>query len=344
MKDGILVLNKPQNWTSSDCVAVCRRVLGCKGIKKVGHGGTLDPMATGVLPVFVGQATRIMEYMDLDYKTYVCAARLGINTDTLDIWGRVLQQESWQQIREDKGITSEEIRRCLGEFEGHIKQMPPKYSAVRIDGKRLYEYAHEGREMDQETLAKIKPRDVFIRRISVIDVDIETGQFAFEVECSKGTYIRTICADLGKRLGCGCTMTGLERTAIGNISIDQAVVSAEQVKEMDGEELERLLLPGDYPLVHFGKVTMPQDRADYFSRGNSIWWNQLKVVSEPDGDELLETGRAACNGRMPKNARGRDYDCIYKVYQENTGEFLGTGFYDRSQGLLKADKVFVAQR
>ncbi|MCQ2545448.1 MAG: tRNA pseudouridine(55) synthase TruB [Clostridia bacterium] len=344
MRDGILVLNKPQNWTSSDCVAICRRVLGVKGIKKVGHGGTLDPMATGVLPIFVGQATRIMEYMDLDYKTYICKARLGIITDTLDIWGEVVEEKDWSQIKEKSDISAEIISDALMKFKGPISQMPPKYSAVRIEGRRLYEYAHKNQEISQEIRDKIKPRKVYIKHISVINIDIESGELEFEVCCSKGTYIRTICSDLGERLGCGCTMTALERTATGNITIEQAQVTAEQVKSMTAEELEKLFLKPDYPLIHFGEVTMPSDRADYFSRGNSIWWSQLKVISKPDLEVLLETGRAAGTGKIPENARGRRYDCIYRVYQEETGEFLGTGYYDKEENKLKADKVFVEKR
>ena len=334
MRDGILVLNKPQNWTSSDCVAICRRVLGVKGVKKVGHGGTLDPMATGVLPIFVGQATRIMEYMDLDYKTYICAARLGITTNTLDIWGEITGE------RDDRFVTEEALCEALGSFEGSIEQIPPRYSAVRINGKRLYEYAHKGQEIDFE----IKPRRAFVKRLSVLDVDIENGQFAFEIECSKGTYIRTICADLGEKLGCGCIMTALERVAVGNISIDQAMVTADQVKEMDAESLEKLLIPSDYPLTRLGSVTINSDRAAYFSRGNSIRWSQVNVCGRPDADALLESGRAAGTGQMPQNARGRGYDLIYKVYEENTGEFLGTGYYDVKADELKADKVFIKQR
>ena len=329
MRDGILVLYKPQEWTSSDCVAVCRRALGVKGVKKVGHGGTLDPMATGVLPVFVGQATRIMEYMELDTKTYVCCAKLGITTDTLDIWGEILEEQPWGEFREERGITREAILEAILSFRGEIEQIPPKYSAVRINGKRLYDYAYKGKELDVE----IKPRKAFVSRISVIDVDMEAGQFAFEIECSKGTYVRTICDDIGAKLGCGCTMTALERTAVGSISLDQASVSAEDVKTMDADELEGLLLPADYPLVHFGKAVMPAERADYFRMGNSIWLTQIKIEEETDPEVA-----------GLKNARGRDYSLIYRVYEEETGRFLGTGYMDLEEGRLKADKVFAARQ
>jgi len=335
VRDGILVLYKPQHWTSSDCVAVCRRALGVKGVKKVGHGGTLDPMATGVLPVFVGQATRIMEYMELDTKTYVCAAKLGVTTDTLDIWGEVTGEQDWEQVR--AGITKADILEAIASFQGAIEQIPPKYSAVRVDGRRLYDYAYKGKEIDFE----IKPRKVFVERIVPLDVDLETGQFAFEIECSKGTYVRTICSDIGKKLGCGCTMTALERTAVGPISVDQAVLSAEDVKAMLGEknepgsaadQLEGMLLPADEALVHFGKITMPAERAAYFRMGNSVWMTQVEVTEETDPEVA-----------GLKNARGRDYALIYRVYEAETGEFLGTGYIDTTEGRLKADKVFAAR-
>ncbi len=338
MRDGILVLYKPQEWTSSDCVAVCRRALGVKGIKKVGHGGTLDPMATGVLPIFVGQATRIMEYMELDTKTYLCAAKLGITTDTLDIWGEVTEERPWEEVREACGITREALLAAVSSFAGEIEQIPPKYSAVRVDGRRLYDYAYKGKEIDVE----IKPRKAFVDRITVINADLETGQFAFEIECSKGTYVRTICSDIGEKLGCGCTMTALERTAVGPVSVDQAVLTAEDVKAMLGEEnepgsaaeqLERLLLPVDEVLVHFGKIRMPAERAAYFRMGNSIWMSQVEITEETD---------PAVAGLT--NARGRDYARIYKVYEEETGEFLGTGYIDTEEGRLKADKVFAPRQ
>ena len=323
MKDGILVLYKPQEWTSSDCVAVCRRALGVKGVKKVGHGGTLDPMATGVLPVFVGQATRIMEYMELDTKTYVCCAKLGVTTDTLDIWGEIIDRKPFD------GVTKADILEAVATFEGEIEQIPPKYSAVRINGRRLYDYAYKGKEIDVE----IKPRKAFVHRISVIDVDMETGQFAFAVECSKGTYVRSICDDIGAKLGCGCVMTALERTAVGPISVEQAKVSAEDVKTMEAEELERLLLPADEALVHFGRITMPAERAEYFRMGNSIWLTQVKIEEETDPEVM-----------GLKNARGRDYSLIYRVYEEESGEFLGTGYLDLKEGRLKADKVLTDRK
>ncbi len=345
MKDGLLVINKPQNWTSSDCVAICRRALRCKGIKKVGHGGTLDPMATGVLPIFVGQATRIMEYLDLDQKTYRCGAQLGKRTDTLDIWGELLEEGSLQ------GITKEDITEGLKSFEGWIWQTPPKYSAVRINGKRLYEYAYKGETVDVD----IKQRYVNVKEIRVLSVDAEHGTILFDVTCSKGTYIRTICSDLGEKLGCGCVMTSLQRLAVGNIGLDAGlpVLSPLDIKErcanfpssheaeVYAAELEAMLLPADYPLIHFGRLEISPDRAVFFSRGNSIRWEQVRCTQTPDV-EYMKTRNG--DGSMPRNARGRAYDRIYRVYEKKTGEFLGTGYYDEKERLLKADKVFVEKR
>ena len=368
MKDGIILLNKPQNWTSADCVAVCRKALGISGSRKksgdkrkIGHGGTLDPMATGLLPIFVGQATRIMEYLELDYKTYRCTALLGIRTDTQDIWGERIDTPSDMA----EGLTESTVRNALMSFEGYIEQIPPMYSAVRVDGKRLYDYAHKGREIDAE---KIKPRPVHIQKIEIEDIKLfdpdekageqpGIGRVTFTCCCSKGTYIRTICADLGEKLGCGATMQSLERIAIGVLNLEQKCtistwhelsISPEQVKTMSAEEIEARMVPADYPLVHLGCCEISEERAVYYSRGNEIWWTQAKVLSEPDIPESAQkqTGNCAGSGEgdVPRNARGRAYDCIYRVYEAGTGEFLGTGFYDKEKNKMLADKVFTASR
>lgn len=316
MKDGILILNKPQNWTSHDCVAVCRRAADRK---KTGHGGTLDPMAEGLLPVFIGKATRIMEYLDLDYKTYECRARLGTVTDTQDIWGQVLK------TCDTGGISCGDIEKALMSFEGHIQQVPPGYSAVKLNGKKLYEYARAGEDV------KVKPRDVHIEHIRINDVDMDAMEVSFEVKCSKGTYVRTICSDLGDALGCGGTLVSLKRTASGIFDLSRSV-SPEDLKTMSSEEIDEYIIPTDRPLVNMGKVTMNADRTVYFSRGNSIRWYQVNKESDPP-----------YKGER-KNNRGVPYSNLYRVYQSETDEFLGTGYYDRKEKVLKADKIFVARQ
>ena len=316
MKDGILILNKPQNWTSHDCVAVCRRAADRK---KTGHGGTLDPMAEGLLPVFIGKATRIMEYLDLDYKTYECRARLGTVTDTQDIWGQVLK------TCDTGGISCGDIEKALMSFEGHIQQVPPGYSAVKLNGKKLYEYARAGEDV------KVKPRDVHIEHIRINDVDMDAMEVSFEVKCSKGTYVRTICSDLGAALGCGGTLVSLKRTASGIFDLSRSV-SPEDLKTMSSEEIDEYIIPTDRPLVNMGKVTMNADRTVYFSRGNSIRWYQVNKEADPP-----------YKGER-KNNRGIPYSNLYRVYQSETGEFLGTGYHDRKEKVLKADKIFVARQ
>lgn len=268
--NGVVVVNKPQNWTSHDCVAVVRRVIG---VKRVGHTGTLDPMATGVLPVCVGTAARINEYLDYDTKTYDCVMKLGIITDTLDIWGEVLEERPIPDM--DEAVIAETI---MG-FTGEISQIPPKYSALKVAGKKLYEYARAGQEVE------IKPRKINIKHISVNNINLEDKEISFTVECSKGTYIRSLCADIGEKLGCGACMSGLVRTKTGVFTLDDTV-DIEAVKKMSREELVSKLFPTDYPLVQFGRVELSANRAKDFVNGKKIPKRDLAIVRESSRDDF----------------------------------------------------------
>lgn len=294
--NGVVVVNKPQNWTSHDCVAVVRRVIG---VKRVGHTGTLDPMATGVLPVCVGTAARINEYLDYDTKTYDCMMKLGIITDTLDIWGEVLEERPVPNM--DEAVIAETI---MG-FTGEISQIPPKYSALKVAGKKLYEYARAGQEVE------IKPRKINIKHISVNNIDLENKEISFTVECSKGTYIRSLCADIGEKLGCGACMSGLVRTKTGVFTLDDTV-DIEAVKKMSREELVSKLFPTDYPLVQFGRVELSANRAKDFVNGKKIPKRDLAIVRESSRDDF------------------------YNVYFNDT--FLGVA--KLVKGVLSAHKVF----
>lgn len=294
--NGVVVVNKPQNWTSHDCVAVVRRVIG---VKRVGHTGTLDPMATGVLPVCIGTAARINEYLDYDTKTYDCVMKLGIITDTLDIWGEVLEERPVPDM--DEAVIAETI---MG-FTGEISQIPPKYSALKVAGKKLYEYARAGQEVE------IKPRKINIKHISVNNIDLENKEISFTVECSKGTYIRSLCADIGEKLGCGACMSGLVRTKTGVFTLDDTV-DIEAVKKMSREELVSKLFPTDYPLVQFGRVELSANRAKDFVNGKKIPKRDLTIVRESSRDDF------------------------YNVYFNDT--FLGVA--KLVKGVLSAHKVF----
>ena len=223
MANGILVIDKPSDWTSHDVVAKLRGILH---VKRIGHAGTLDPVATGVLPVFVGRATRAVEFAAEREKEYVAGLRLGISTDTQDITGSVLETRPASVSRAD-------VEQVLDRFRGDILQVPPMYSAVKKNGKKLYELARRGEEVERE------PRPITIYALELVEQVTETD-YILRVLCSKGTYVRTLCHDIGQALGCGGTLYSLRRTRAAGFDLSQAV-TLEQVA--GAEEPAALLLP-----------------------------------------------------------------------------------------------------
>ena len=189
--DGIIIMDKPQGFTSFDMVAKMRGMLGTR---KVGHAGTLDPMATGVLPIFVGRATKCCDLLPDQDKNYTATFELGYTTDTLDATGKLLS-------RQPVTVGEEQVRTVLERFRGPISQLPPMYSAISIGGKRLYDLARQGIEVERER------RSVTIHSLELTAAQPQENRYTIEVSCSKGTYIRTLCADIGEALGCGATMT-----------------------------------------------------------------------------------------------------------------------------------------
>lgn len=202
---GIVIVDKPAGWTSQDVTARLRRVFGTR---RIGHGGTLDPMATGVLPVFVGRATRGVEFFEHADKTYEAVLRLGTVTDTQDSTGTVLEKRP-------AAVTEAEFRDILPKFTGKIAQIPPMYSAIKVNGKKLYELARAGKEVER------KPREITIFSLELLEFSGETAKI--RVHCSKGTYIRTLCHDIGAALGCGACMETLRRTAAGEYTLADSV-------------------------------------------------------------------------------------------------------------------------
>ncbi len=269
MTDGIINVNKPAGWTSQDVCSKLRHVLH---IRKIGHTGTLDPMATGVLPVCVGKATRIIEYYDRDAKSYHASMKLGITTDTLDITGKVLETAGYSNISEKA------VREAFKAYTGHVEQIPPKYSALKIDGKRAYDLAREGKAFE------IRPRKIFIYENSVTRFDPEEGEIEFDVRCSKGTYIRTICDDIGKRLGCGATMTALTRTASGYFRLEDSYTVEEIINEED--PLNTMLIPADITLEKLGKAVLNDNRITAFMNGNSSWSTGFRIIEPSEFDDL----------------------------------------------------------
>lgn len=234
MPNGILIIDKPAGWTSMD---VCAKVRGILREKRVGHGGTLDPMATGVLPVFVGRATRGVEFAEKGWKEYAAGLRLGVSTDTQDVTGTVLETRPVTAGRED-------VEAALAAFRGDIQQVPPMYSAVKIQGKKLYELARRGKEVER------KPRPVTIRELELLEAESGTD-YRLRCLCSKGTYIRTLCHDIGQRLGCGGTLYSLRRTMAAGFTLAEAV-TLEEVQERG----EALLQPLDGLFAQYPALTV----------------------------------------------------------------------------------------
>lgn len=291
-ENGILNINKPEGWTSQDVVAKLR---GRLHIRRVGHTGTLDPMATGVLPVCFGKATRIIEYYDDDFKTYEAEMKLGMVTDTLDITGTVLETKPVD-------VSEEDVIQAIDSFRGWITQIPPKYSALKVNGKPLYKYAREG------VAVEIKSRKIYVADIQPVEVNLRENRILFRVTCSKGTYIRTICDDIGKKLGCGGTMTALQRTQSGCFRVEEARTLPE-ILEMTDEELERCVIPMDETLVHLGKIELKSmESVPFYYNGREIDTGYVNVLASPAVPEALQEG-----------SRLEDK---YRVYDPE-GKFLG---------------------
>ena len=235
--DGIVIVDKPEGWTSQDVVSKLRGVLKTR---RIGHGGTLDPMATGVLPVFVGRATRGVEFFEHAEKTYEAVLRLGISTDTEDITGTVLEEK-------EVNITKEQFLSVLENFRGEIQQIPPMYSAIKINGQKLCDLARKGREVERQ------PRTITIHKLECLEFAGNTARLL--VHCSKGTYIRTLCKDIGQALGCGGCMESLRRVTAGEYTIEQSVPLQQLI---DCENPEAYLLPVDSMFKTYPAVTLTE--------------------------------------------------------------------------------------
>lgn len=222
MPNGIIIIDKPAVWTSMD---VCAKLRGILHEKRVGHAGTLDPMATGVLPVFVGQATKAVSFAENGRKVYETVLQLGRVTDTQDTTGETLEEHAVT-------VTADDVRAALPRFLGEIEQIPPMYSAIKVNGQKLYDLARQGKEVAR------KPRRITIYDLALTE-ELGNGQYALRVECSKGTYIRTLCHDLGQALGCGGCMAALRRTEASGFGIGEAVTLEDAARE--GEALLRPL-------------------------------------------------------------------------------------------------------
>ncbi len=259
MKDGVVLIDKGEGMTSFDVVGKIRRIYGTK---QVGHTGTLDPMATGLLTVLVGRAVKASEYLTEHDKTYWATLKLGITTDTEDISGKILTECS-------DIPNSESVKEVCKSFVGNIKQIPPMYSALKRDGKKLCDLAREGIEIEREA------RDIMVYSLTCSETD-KKDEYTLEVACSKGTYIRTLCADIGKALGCGGVMATLRRTSVGDFLLENAVTITELENMTEGER-EALLLDTESLFFGHKKVVLPEFFARLCNSGCEIYLKKLGI-------------------------------------------------------------------
>lgn len=249
-KNGILNIDKPQGITSHDVVDAIRKIFPNQ---KVGHTGTLDPLATGVLPICIGEATKLSDNLTSEIKKYSVKMLLGVETDTYDITGRIVFASVFNK---DEIYIKERIKRFIGKQQ----QMPPKYSAIKVDGKKLYQYARENKDVE------IKPREIEIYNIDNIKIDLDSKEVAFDVECSKGTYIRSLVNDIGKKIGCGATMTELRRTRTGNFKIEDSIPLYDFLKLDYLEMLDKIITIEEYYMDN-KKITLTDDELGRFLNG-----------------------------------------------------------------------------
>ena len=247
--NGIVIIDKPQDWTSQDVTARLRRVFNTR---RIGHGGTLDPMATGVLPVFVGRATRGVEFFEHAEKTYETVLRLGMTTTTEDVWGETLEE---RPVSVDK----ETVEKTLESFRGEILQVPPMYSALKVNGQKLCDLARKGREVERQ------PRPITIHELTLLEMGENT--LRLRVRCSKGTYIRTLCKDIGEALGCGGCMQELRRVSAGEYTIAEAVPLLQLLEE---EAPEKYLRNVDTMFRNYPAVTLTANQEKRCRCGNSF--------------------------------------------------------------------------
>lgn len=296
--NGILIIDKPEGFTSFDVCAKLRRIVGQR---RIGHTGTLDPMATGVMVILLGTATRAAELMPLHDKRYTARFRLGITTDTLDITGTVMSQ---RQVK----ISCGELIRALEHFRGENDQLPPMFSAVHSDGKRLYELAREGKEVERT------PRRVTVHRLELLDYDENTAEGTLDVCCSRGTYIRSLIDDIGTSLGCGGVMTALRRTEACGFSLSDAVTIAQAQEMGESGQLASRILPVESVFTAFPVCWITENQTVRYLNGGELNLDRLKQTAVSEDGALVRV-------------KSRD-------------DFLGIGRIDHTAGQLRPYKKF----
>lgn len=298
MYNGVINIYKEKGFTSHDVVAKMRGVLQQK---KIGHTGTLDPDAVGVLPVCLGNATRLADMLTDRDKEYEAVMRLGVKTDTQDLSGTVLEEKP-------VAVSEAEVETAIQSFAGGYEQVPPMYSALKVNGKKLYELAREGREVER------RPRSVSLYRIEILSMQMP--KVSIRIACSKGTYIRTLCHDIGEKLGCGAAMSSLKRTKSGCFTLDTAITLSELERLRDAKNVEKVLIPVDAMFDELAQVHVPDIYIKAVQNGNLFSLHQI----------------------MERRMFGPGEEV--RVY-DGTGRFYGIYTFDREAGIFKPRKMFL---
>lgn len=289
--DGVILINKEKGISSFGVVAKIRKILN---IKKVGHTGTLDPEATGLLPILIGNGTKISKYLIEHDKTYIAKLKFGIKTDTADSEGEIIKKDNFKLDKKDENFYIE----VFNSFIGKMSQFPPKYSAIKVNGKKLYEYAREDKDIE------IKPREIEIYSIKILHINYDENEIDFEVSCSKGTYIRTLCEDIAKKLETCGYMKELKRIRVNNFKIENSISLEELEQNKDNEEFLK------NNIISIEKVFENKNRINLNERKKELFLNGVKLTYSLEDD-------------------------IYLVYSNN--KFIGLG--EVKEKLLKRDVI-----
>ena len=299
MLNGIINIYKEKGFTSHDVVAKMRGI--CRQ-KKIGHTGTLDPDATGVLPVCLGSGTKLCDMLTDKDKEYVAELLLGVETDTQDVSGQVLKQQ-------EVTVSEEQVREAIMSFLGEYMQVPPMYSALKVNGKKLYELARAGKEVERQA------RPVFIHEIEVLELQLPLVKI--RVACSKGTYIRTLCADIGAKLGCGGTMQSLMRTKVGGFSLEKAVTLSQLETIRDEEGLESILYPVESAFEECPSLHIKSEFRKLLDNGNAFYPNQtLEKVTYSEGEWVKVYGDTMFYGVYAYDKANRRYKPVKMFFSE----------------------------
>lgn len=306
MIHGVLNIYKEKGYTSHDVVARLRRIVGQK---KIGHTGTLDPEAEGVLPVCLGKATKLCDLLTDKDKTYEAVLLLGISTDTQDTTGKILEEKNTADLRE------EAVREVVLSFEVEYNQIPPMFSALKVGGKKLYELARDGKEVER------KPRHVQIYRIRILQIDLP--RVRMEVTCSKGTYIRTLCHDIGEKLGCGGCMESLLRTRVERFGVAESLRISEVEQLMDEGTLQEHMIKVDEMFPDYQKVYLTPEASAAVRNGNSFRLGDVIWISELSGFQNAE--------RVRVYDEERNFIAVYEFEKENQLFKIVKMFFDKKE-------------